>query len=91
MTRHLLDAKVFPVAVDALNVDDDGNPDPLEFADVNYVSFIVFNTYGPPPVIADKDQQMKENITAEIVEHGDVTVLYINPQNIVAAEVTRRA
>ena len=84
MTRHLLDAEVWPVGV-ALD------EEPLKFDDVNYVSFIVFNTYGPPPVIADKDQQMKENITAEISEHGDVTVLYINPQNIVAAEVTRRA
>lgn len=92
MTRHLLDAKVYPANVEALEVDEDGKPVPLEFEDVNYVSFVVFNTWGPPPVLAEqKDQSMKAAITAEIEEHGDVTVLYLNPQNITAAEITRRA
>ena len=85
MTRHLLDARVWPADADA-------DTQPLEVDDVNYVSFVNPETHGPPPVLANpKDQSMKANIEAEIQEHGDVTVLYINPASILAAEVTRRA
>lgn len=85
MTRHELIAKVWPANADA-------ETPPVEFDEpVNYVSFVNPATHGPPPVLANpKDQTMKANIEAEIRENGDVTVLYINPASILAAEITRR-
>lgn len=85
MTRHYINAKVWAKGAD-------GETEPLVFEDVNYVSFVNNNTFGPPPVLAEqKSQTLKQNIVAEIEEHGDVTVLYINNENTLAAEIERRA
>lgn len=68
--RNRIDVRVFPSNDDT----------ELTFKDVNFISFVVFNTYGIPAVIAD----------AKVKEEGlPVKVLYINPSNIAAVEAVR--
>lgn len=58
------------------------NPNGLEFKDVNYISLVVFNTYGIPAIISE--QKTKD-------EGLPVRVLYVNPANIVAMEAVRES
>ena len=55
---------------------------PIEFSDVNYISFVSDETYGIPAIISE--EKYKD-------EGLPLTVLYVFPANIVAMEATRTA
>lgn len=74
--RNRLDVDVWPLSPD---------DEPIEFEDVQYVSFVNFETFGIPAKIADAD------VRAEVADEGPVKILYVNTQNVTAVEVTRRA
>ncbi len=59
-----------------------GTDDLIAFEDVNYISFVAFNTYGIPAVIGE--EKYKD-------EGLPLRVLYINPANVVAIDATRSA
>ncbi len=55
---------------------------PLEFSDVNYISFVSDETYGIPALISEP----------KVKDDGlPATILYVFPANIVAMEAVRRA
>lgn len=51
----------------------------LEFRDVDYISLINDETYGIPALITERLNEVP------------FTVLYVNPQNVVAMEAVRKA
>lgn len=79
-----LDVKVWPTGYDT----ETRRPEhaPIEVEDVDYVSFVSSpggthgGTYGKPPIIAPGTDNYQE---------GEIVVLFLNPANIVAAEVTK--
>ena len=75
---------VYPLNPSGL--DADGEPiDPIEFDDVQYVSFVNFETFGIPAKIADAD------VRQEVRDEGVVKIVYVNTQNVSSLEVTRHA
>lgn len=59
-----------------------GSDDILEFRDVNYISLVNDRTFGIPALISER-----------AVKHEGlpVTILYVNPLNIVTMKATRTA
>lgn len=66
--------------------------DPLEFSDVNYISFVSSpggageGTYGIPALLGNDPGAQKVK-----AEGLPARVLYVNPHRIVAMDVTRKA
>lgn len=59
----------------------------ITFHDVDFISFVSNNTYGKPAIIAPGT----EDFTSANDLGREVTVLYVNPANIAALEVTKDA
>lgn len=61
------------------------------FDGVDFISFVSSpggahpGTYGKPPIIAPGT----EDFTAASARQGNVTVLYVNPANVTAMQVTK--
>ena len=68
------DVAVYPMQTKGAGIDE---PDPLRFTSVDYISFVNSDTFGKPPLIADKEHNVPE----------DANILYINPALIVAVEL----
>ena len=58
----------------------------VDFADVDFISFVSSDTYGKPAIIAPGTPDF-----APASERGAVTVLYINPRNIVSCKATKES
>lgn len=56
--------------------------DMIAFRDVNYLSFISFETYGNPAFLSEERTK---------VEGLPVRVLFVNPSNVAAVEAERTA
>jgi hypothetical protein len=57
----------------------------VDFNEVDFISFVNHNTYGKPPIIAPGT----DDFTPARERQGDVTVLYVNPNNITALRATK--
>jgi hypothetical protein len=75
--RNKIDVTVYPTGEYGAD-----NPNGIEFSDVNYISLVTSETYGIPALLSE--QKTKD-------EGLPVTILYINPSNIVAYEAKRTA
>jgi hypothetical protein len=60
----------------------DPSDEPLHFENINFISYVAFNTYGIPAVIGEEKYKS---------EGLPLRVLYINPANVVAVEALRTA
>jgi len=74
-----IDVEIFPLH-------DHAEEDGLVFEDVNYISFVSSpggspGTFGIPAILSDTDKRSER----------PVTVLYVNPANIVAMKAVREA
>lgn len=56
----------------------------VDYREIQYVSWVNHDTYGIPALIAE------DGFKQEVKEDGDSTVLYINPENVVAVKATRK-
>lgn len=74
-----LDGKIYPT--------DDPVGGYVRFEDVDYISFVSNSTYGKPPIIAPGT----DDFTSAQELGREITVLYVNPANITALEVTKDA
>jgi hypothetical protein len=72
-----IDVEVWPAAEAGADLDE-----PLEFEDVQYISLVNRDTFGIPALIADAQVKLRDGLP--------VTILYINPENIVAMAATRK-
>jgi hypothetical protein len=77
-----IDVTIFPREALPEMTDEGLDAVPLEFSDVNYISFVSDETYGIPAVIAE-DKYKDEGLP--------LTVLYVFPANVVAMEAVRKA
>lgn len=62
------------------------NGDEVRFTNVDFISFVAYNTYGKPAIIAPGTEDF-----APASERGKVTVLYVNPANLLALQATKDA
>ena len=62
--------------------DPDHDQAPVEFEDIDYLSFINGDTFGKPPLITGEDR---------VRDVLPITVLYVSTGNVSAIEVTREA
>lgn len=58
-----------------------GDAEIAEYKDVNYISFVNYETYGIPALLTEN----------HIERQLPVRILYVNPQNVAAVEVVRDA
>lgn len=58
----------------------------FDFDNVDFISFVAFDTFGKPAIIAPGT----DNFTAAR-DRDSVTVLYVNPGNIAAMKATKIA
>lgn len=62
-----------------------GLQEEIDFAGVDFMSFVTEDTYGKPAIIAPGT----DDFAPAHERGGPVTVLFVNPGNIEAAKVTK--
>lgn len=88
--RKLSRVVVYPAgtADEHTSAGEDRDAPGIEFSgEVDFISFINADTHGPPPLIAPKPS--RDGASAPPLAAVGDTVLYINPDKIVAVEVTK--